>query len=181
VHHTIDARLNRIAGNDVRASDLIISSEVADGGAPRPIPSGVHYSETMYSIIELIGSDGDRVSKSRVTLQIAESESSPALVTAEAQPIPRTKGQRAFAALLRLGVLPPGEYVARAVVKVPGQPDALVTRSFRLAPIAVPSGTGREIHHRGGPATRRRPVVPRFPATRASGVGRPSGRRAAGP
>ena len=139
VHHTIDARLNRIAGNDVSASDLIISSEVADGGAPRPIPSGVHYSETMYSIIELMGRDVDRVSKSRVTVQIAESESAPALVTAEAQPIPRTKGQRAFAALLRLGVLPPGEYVARAVVKVPGQPDALVTRSFRLAPIAVPT------------------------------------------
>jgi VWFA-related protein len=139
VHHTIDARLHRIAGNDVRASDLIISSEVADGGAPRPIPSGIHYSETMYSIIELIGSDAERVSKSRVTVQIAESDSAPALVTAEAQPIPRTKGQRAFAALLRLGVLPPGEYVARAVVKVPGQPDTLVTRSFRLAPIAVPT------------------------------------------
>lgn len=137
VHHTIDARLNRLAGNDVRSSDLIISSEVADGGAPRPIPSAVHYSETMYSIIELIGSDADRVSKSRVTVQIAESDSAPALVTAEAQPIPRTKGQRAFAALLRLGVLPPGEYVARAVVTVPGQPDALVTRSFRLAPIAL--------------------------------------------
>jgi hypothetical protein len=139
VHHTMDARLNRIAGNDVRASDLIISSEIADGGAPRPIPSGIHYSETMYSIIELIGRDVERVSKSRVTVQVAESESSPALVTAEAQPIPRTKGQRAFAALLRLGVLPPGEYVARAVVRVPGQPDALVTRSFRLAPIAVPT------------------------------------------
>jgi len=137
VHHTVDARLNRLAGNDVRSSDLIISSEVADGGAPRPIPSAVHYSETMYSIIELIGSDADRVSKSRVTVQIAESDSAPALVTAEAQPIPRTKGQRAFAALLRLGVLPPGEYVARAVVTVPGQPDALVTRSFRLAPIAL--------------------------------------------
>jgi VWFA-related protein len=139
VHHTIDARLNRIAGNDVRASDLIISSEIADGGAPRPIPSGIHYSETMYSIIELVGSNSDRVSKSRVTVQIAESESSPALVSVDAQPIPRTKDQRAFAALLRLGVLPPGEYVARAVVKVPGQPDALVTRSFRLAPVALPT------------------------------------------
>jgi VWFA-related protein len=139
VHHTIDARLNRIAGDDVRASDLIISSEVADGGAPRPIPSAVHYSETMYSIIELVGKDVDRVSKSRVTVEIAESDSAAALVTAEAQPIPRTKGQRAYAALLRLGVLPPGEYVARAVVKVPGQPDAFVTRSFRLAPIALPT------------------------------------------
>ena len=139
VHHTIDARLNRIAGNDVRASDLIISSEVAEGGAPRPIATGMHYSETMYSIIELIGDDADRVSTSRVTVQVAESETGPALVAMDAQPIPRAKGERTFAALLRLGVLPPGDYVARAVVKVPGQPDAHVTRSFRLAPVALPT------------------------------------------
>jgi VWFA-related protein len=139
VHHTIDARLNRVAGDAVRASDLIISSEVGEGGAPRPIPTAVHYSETLYSILELIGDDLDRVSKSRVAVQIAESESGPALLSADAQPIPRAKGQRAFAALLKLGVLPPGEYVARAVVKVPGQPDALLTRAFRLAPVASPT------------------------------------------
>jgi VWFA-related protein len=136
VHHTIDARLNTIAGNAVRASDLIISSEVNEGGAPRPVPSGIHYSETMYSILELTGDDGDRLSKSQVSVQIAESETSAALVTAAATPIPRAPGQRSYAALLKLGVLPPGDYVARAVVKVPGQPDAVVSRSFRLAPVA---------------------------------------------
>ena len=139
VHHTIDARLNPVAGDDVRASDLIISSEVGDGGAPRPIPTAMHYSETLYSIIELAAENVDRLSTSRVTVEIAQSESSPALVSVDARPIPRTKGQRAFAALLQLGVLPPGEYVARAVVKVPGQPDAHITRSFRLAPIASPT------------------------------------------
>lgn len=138
VHHTIEARLNRIAGN-VRASDLIISSEVADGGAPRPTPTAIHYSETMYSIIELVSDDAERVAKSRVTVQIAENESSPALVSGDAQPIPRTNNGRAYAALLRLGVLPPGEYVARAIVKVPGEADAQVTRAFRLAPVAAPT------------------------------------------
>jgi VWFA-related protein len=139
VHHTIDARLNNIAGDAIRASDLIISSEIAEGGAPRPIPTAVHYSETMYSILELAGRDAERVSKSRVSVEIADSESAPALVKVDAQPIPRSKGQRAFAALLKLGVLPPGEYVARAIVKVPGQPDAHVTRAFRLAPVAAAS------------------------------------------
>jgi hypothetical protein len=136
VHHTIDARLNTIAGNAVRSSDLIISSDVNEGGAPRPVPSGIHYSETMYSILELTGDDGDRLSQSQVSVQIAESETSAALVTAAATPIPRAPGQRSYAALLKLGVLPPGDYVARAVVKVPGQPDAVVSRSFRLAPVA---------------------------------------------
>jgi VWFA-related protein len=139
VHHTVDARLNRIAGDDVRASDLIISSDVAEGGAPRPVPTGVHYSETMYSIIELTGDDVERLSKARVQVQVAESEAGPTLVSADAQPIPRTRSQRPYAALLKLGVLPPGEYVARAVVNVPGQPEAIVTRAFRLAPVAAPT------------------------------------------
>jgi VWFA-related protein len=139
VHHVIDARLNRVAGTAVQASDLIISSEVGEGGAPRPIPTAIHYSETMYSILELAGEDAARVSKSRVTLEVAESEAGPALVRVDAKPIPRSKDQRAFAAQLKLGVLPPGEYVARAVVSVPGQPDAFLTRSFRLAPVAAPA------------------------------------------
>jgi tetratricopeptide (TPR) repeat protein len=44
---------------------------------------------------------------------------------------------RGYVATLKLGVLPPGEYVARAVVTLPGHPEAHVTRSFRLAPVAA--------------------------------------------
>ncbi len=139
VHHSVDARFHDIAGDAVRASDLMISSEVVEGGAPRPVPTGIQYSESMYSILELMGNDADRLSKSRVSIQIADSDTSPALFTAEAKPLPRGKTQRAYAALLRLDVLPPGEYVARAVVKVPGRPDAVVTRAFRLAPVAAAS------------------------------------------
>jgi VWFA-related protein len=136
VHHTIDARLNRIAGDDVRASDLIISSELGEGGAPRPIPTAVNYSESMYSILELTGENRDRLSKSRVKVEVAETEAGPTLISADAKALPRDESQRAYAALLNLGVLPPGEYVARAIVSVPGQPDATVTRAFRLAPVA---------------------------------------------
>ena len=109
VHHTVDAQFHDIAGDAVRASDLMISSEVVEGGAPRPVPTGIQYSESMYSILELMGNDADRLSKSRVSIQIADSDTSPALFTAEAKPLPRGKTQRAYAALLRLDVLPPGE------------------------------------------------------------------------
>jgi VWFA-related protein len=136
VHHAMDARLRRVGGDAVRASDLMISADVVDGGVPRPVPTAVHHSETMYSILELSGDMG-RVGKSRVTVQVADSESAPALVSVDAQPVRGTQsGQRSFAAVLKLGILPPGEYVARAVVKVPGQPDAIVARPFRLDPIA---------------------------------------------
>jgi VWFA-related protein len=136
VHHTVDARLHRIAGDAVRASDLMISSDLMDGRVPRPVPTAVQHTELMYSILELTGDRG-RVSKSRVTVQVADDESAAALVSVDARPLPGGEGSRSFAAVLKLGVLPPGEYVARAVIKVPGQADAVVARPFRLAPIAA--------------------------------------------
>ena len=137
VHHTIDARLSPIAGDGVRASELILTSAVEPGAAPRPIPSSIVFTEAMAAILDLSGSDTKRLASSRVTVQIAESETGPALVSTEAQIQTRDDAQRTFVAALKLGVLPPGEYVARAVVALPGQADAHVTRSFRLAPVAT--------------------------------------------
>ncbi|MGH9173486.1 MAG: hypothetical protein ACRD1H_03965, partial [Vicinamibacterales bacterium] len=121
VHHTLDVKLAPLAGDALRASDLMLTSEVEPGAAPRPTPSATIYSETMAAMLELAGTDGKRLAASRVAVQIAESESSPALISAEAKAVPRAAGQRGFVATLALGVLPPGEYVARAVVTVPGQ------------------------------------------------------------
>jgi hypothetical protein len=137
VHHNLDVRFHDIAGSAVRSSDLMISSEVVEGGAPRPIPTSIQYTETMYSVLELLGTDSDRLAKARVSIQIGDTETSPALVAVDAKALPRGKSQRSYLALLRLDLLPPGEYVARAVVKVPGQPDKVVTRPFRLAPVAA--------------------------------------------
>ena len=41
---------------------------------------------------------------------------------------------RTFGGMVRLGLLPPGQYVARAVVTAPGQAETRVLRSFRYAP-----------------------------------------------
>jgi VWFA-related protein len=137
VHHTIDARLAPVAGEGLKASDLVLSSEVEGARPPRPTPSSVIFSETMSAILELTGSDSKSLGASSVAVQIAEAEDSPALLTVDAQPVPRTAGLRSFVGTLKLGVLPPGEYVARAIVKIPGKPDAQISRSFRLAPVAT--------------------------------------------
>ena len=137
VHHNLTARLPQIAGDAVRTSDLILSPMVAAGDAPRPIPSSILYSENMAAILELASADAKQLADTRVSVQIAESETGPALVTVPAQAVPRVAGQRSFVASLKLGVLPPGEYVARAVVTLPGRADAHITRSFRLAPVAT--------------------------------------------
>jgi VWFA-related protein len=137
VHHSIDARLHRLAGDALRASDFMISSDLADNAVPRPIPTAVQHTDLMYSLLELTG-DAARVGKARVIVQIADAESSPALINVEARPLPGgTQSRRSFAAVPKLDVLPPGEYVARAVVKMPGQADAVLSRPFRFEPLAA--------------------------------------------
>ena len=86
VHHTFDARLHR---HRQRRRPGVRSDDVVGSRRRRRAPAnadGGHHSETMYAILELSGDSG-RVGKSRVTVQVAESETAPALVSAEAQPL----------------------------------------------------------------------------------------------
>ena len=70
-----------------------------------------------------------------MTLQISDAENGNALVNVEARQVARGN-VRAFAAQMRLGVLPPGEYVARAIIAAPGAPEMRLTRPFMLSPVA---------------------------------------------
>jgi tetratricopeptide (TPR) repeat protein len=45
---------------------------------------------------------------------------------------------RTFGGMVRLGLLPPGQYVARAVITAPGQPETRVLRAFRYTPSLLP-------------------------------------------
>jgi VWFA-related protein len=136
VHHTIDARLDALGGSGFKASDLILTSELGAGELPRPTPSGVIDSESLTAVVELGSDDYKRLSGARVRIQIAESESSPPLVTSDTRLVPRNDELNAYASTMKLTMLPPGEYIARAVVSVPGQDETRLTRSFRYAPVA---------------------------------------------
>ena len=135
VHHSISARLNKgPAGISVSDLMLVPQPPVA-GELPRPRPTTVIDSETVSAMIEMTGTDQGLLGKTKVTLQISDAENGNALVNVEARQAARGN-IRAFAAQMRLGVLPPGEYVARAVIAVPGQPEMRLTRAFMLSPVA---------------------------------------------
>ncbi|MGE3491127.1 MAG: VWA domain-containing protein [Vicinamibacterales bacterium] len=139
VHHTINARLTR-ASADRNVSDLMLVPQAPDGGdLPRPRPSGVIDTETLTALVEMSGNDANLLTRSRATIEIADAENGNALVSVEARQAMRGNHLRAFAATLRLGVLPPGEYIARAIVKSPGQPDVRLVRPFLMAPVAAPA------------------------------------------
>jgi len=135
VHHSINARLTRMAGG-LSVSDLMLVPQLPNGGElPRPRPSGIIDSETLTAMIEMSGNDANLLSRSKATIEIADAENGSALVSVEARQAMRTNNLRAFAATLRLGVLPPGEYIARAILKAPGQPELRLVRPFLMAPV----------------------------------------------
>jgi VWFA-related protein len=136
VHHLVDARLKPVAGRAIAMSDLILSTPPATRGeAPRPTPSAVIDSETLTAALELTGTDAKRLAAARVDFEIAESESGPALISAAGQSTPQVGSpQRAYVANVPLGLIPAGEYVARAIIRVPGESDRRLTRAFRAVP-----------------------------------------------
>ena len=57
-----------------------------------------------------------------VSVQVAETETGPPITTI-ALPLARREGDlRTFGGLVRLGLLPPGQYIARAIIAMPGVP-----------------------------------------------------------
>jgi VWFA-related protein len=136
VHHTVHARLTPMSGG-IRTSDLMLVAQPPTAGElPRPRPSSVIDNDTVSAMLELTGNDQGLLGRTRVTLQVSDAENGNALVNVDARQVPRGN-VRAFAATLRLGVLPPGEYVARAVIAVPGQPEQRLTRPFMLSPLSI--------------------------------------------
>ena len=139
VYHTIDARL-RPLGDAIRASDLVVTVPPArPTDAPRPTPSAIIDSDALSATIELTGSDAQRLSRSRVVFEIAASETSPALVHAQTRQSTRGNLLRAFGATLKTELLPPGDYVVRAVVTVPDERPALFTHAFRTMSTVAPT------------------------------------------
>lgn len=137
VHHSIHARLED-AGGGLAASDLLLAAEASTDAQARPTASSVMDSPILSATIELSGSDTRQLDGARVRVEVAETIDGPTLVTARTGLARRDNpSRRAYGSVLRLGLLPPGEYVARAVVSVPGEDERTVLRHFRLSPVAT--------------------------------------------
>lgn len=136
VHHSINARLNK-GPNGINVSDLmLVPQPPAAGELPRPRPTTVIDNETVSAMLEMTGADQATLGKTKVTLQVSDAENGNALINVDARQAARGN-VRAFAAQMRLGVLPQGEYIARAIIQPPNQPEIRLTRAFMLAPVTI--------------------------------------------
>jgi len=134
VHHTIRAGLTRTPGRQ-EVSDLLVAPEPTPPDAARLMPAPLVDTESVSFQVSVMGQNNGQLANTTVTVQVAESEDGPPVTSVELPLARRDGAMRTFGGLVRMGLLPPGQYVARAVITAPGQADTLVTRPFRFAPL----------------------------------------------
>lgn len=138
VEHLLDAGLASVG--DVEMADLLLAPANAGASAAvRLVADTTIDDEPFGAYLELYPTSADQMRRATVTVEIAESDAAPAIATAEAILSETREANRFVAqAMLPLGLVPPGEYVARAVV-VAGNSTSVQVRPFRLAR-AMPAG-----------------------------------------
>ena len=136
VELVIDARLT--SAGPIQATDLLIADGVGRPGEPPVAPAvgGTLVGTTLHGYLELFADEAKTLDQASVTLEIAPVDSAKAL---ERLPMvlatPKESNRcRVAAVKANLARLPPGDYVANAVIAVGLDEVGRVSRSFRIPP-----------------------------------------------
>lgn len=134
----VEARLEAAGG--VALGDLVLLD--AERGTPlvvpEPLPDG-----RLAASVELDARGGLPLDGVSVSFEVADDAEAPALVGARGRLQPKADGGgQAAQATFALGVLPPGDYVARAVVSRGGDVIGRVVRPVRIPPRAPRTAAG---------------------------------------
>jgi VWFA-related protein len=136
VERKVDAGVTRLG--QIRVADLLL----ADGGAEArgatlsPTISAEFSGDMLNTYLELFSDAPEVLRNARVTIEIAGGPTANAVESAQAmfQASGGDEKSRAAGATVPIALLPPGEYVARAVISVSGRPAGQITRAFRIVP-----------------------------------------------
>ena len=160
VEHTFRAQMT--SAGQLRATDLLIAENTGSIAAGGLLPSvaGDFTTGTVHSYIELYGDVDESLAKASVVFEVAESDEGRAIESASGriQRLPGdAPGGRTVEGALTIALLPPGNYVARAVVNLDGRKTATITRPFRISssPASTPAA-GAETR----PDDAARPAIP---------------------
>ena len=134
VEHPVKAA--PVSAGGLEVSDLVLAPAAA-GESVRPAVDLAVDRRGMTALLELASSDPARVAAAAVAIEVAESETGePLLRVPAALGEPGAGGLRVARVTLGGGLLPPGDYLARAAVSVEGRPVAALVRPFRVVPEA---------------------------------------------
>ena len=131
VEHAFEAKLT--AAGQLRLGDLMLADMPARPGREvRPSVDTRMTSEQVVGYVELTSEVPAVLDSAEVVLQVAPSASAPAIDTVSATIDAPTVKRRVAEGRVPTDLLPPGDYVARAVVTVQGREFGRVTRPFRV-------------------------------------------------
>jgi tetratricopeptide (TPR) repeat protein len=127
VHHAAKAAV--VSAGGLLISDLVLAAPNAD--SLQPVVDLEAGAAGLVALVELAGRGAGGAS---VALELADRADGPPLLSVpiEASAVDRD-GSRVARARVAGGLLPPGEYVARASIAADGRAVAAVTRPFRVA------------------------------------------------
>ena len=132
IEHPVVARLASSEGLEV--SDLLVADRPRQGGgAWRPAIEVVVQGE-LTAYLEVYSADRGRLRQTSVSFEVAADEKSLALVSVNSKLQDTKQADRSVAeGSIPLGLLPPGEYLARAVVSFSGRAVTEVFHPVRVA------------------------------------------------
>jgi VWFA-related protein len=132
VEHTVHARLT--PAGQIHMTDLLLGEETSGSGLT-PSVSADFNGDLLHGYVELHSESPEVLGAASVTLEIASSAQGRALQSVEA-PFEKQRqppeSRRVAETVVPIALLPPGDYVARAVVTVAGQRVGQVSRSFHV-------------------------------------------------
>ncbi len=131
VEHQVKAALVTAGGLEI--SDLVLAQS-ASGGAVRPGVDLEVEGGGLAALVELGGRDAATVAAATAAVELAEAADGPFLLRVPVElGVAGKDGTRVGRVGVAAGLLPPGDYAARAEVSVEGKPVAVVGRPFRIA------------------------------------------------
>src|SRR4051812_25677533 len=141
VERTFTARINGFG--QLHVTDLLIADDSVHGADGLPPAVAADFTGTeLHGYIELFSEAPEQLRNATVLMEVAQNETSRALDSTPARFQLQGDRRRVAEAGVPIALLPPGDYVARAVVMVGGRKVGQVARPFRVtrpaATIAAP-------------------------------------------
>jgi tetratricopeptide (TPR) repeat protein len=135
VEHTF--RVQFASAGQVRATDLLIAENTGTTAAGvLPAVAGEFSTDTLYGYLELYSDAPTALNEATVVFEVANEEQARALDSGAGRsqpPSTEMPTRRTVEGSVSIALLPPGDYVARAVISIRGQKAGQVVRPFRIA------------------------------------------------
>jgi hypothetical protein len=115
-------------------SDLLVADRPRQGGSTWRPAIEIVLQDALTAYVEVYSGDRGRLRQTSVSFEVAAAEKGPAVLSVNSKLQETKQADRNVAeGSIPLGLLPPGEYLARAVVSFSGRPVAEVSHPIHVA------------------------------------------------